>query len=275
MKEIMLSILLSFFLFSDATAATAGEYRLNAREKMFLLNLARQTLYLYLKSGVIPQVEKGWLTEATEANRACFVTLKRRGLGLRGCIGMFASRYPLYSNVMDRAIAAATQDPRFPPVPYNELEDIKIEISVLTPPERLHFSSPPDLLQKLKPLRDGVIMTTPYGSSTFLPQVWEQLPDKEDFLSRLCMKHGAPANYWRIEYQNIQVQTYNAIVFGEAIYGRKVVGQNGAVVGKDGARPLGAVSPLPNDMEYGGYKVKEGTKLAPGAIVSADSDMHN
>ncbi len=268
----MLPIVLSFFLFSHTSE---GEYTLTGGEKMFLLNLARQTLYLYLKSGAIPEVEKGWLTEATEAKRACFVTLKRRGLGLRGCIGMFDPRYPLYSNVMDRAIAAATQDPRFPPVSYNELEDTKIEISVLTPPERLHFSSPPDLLQRLKPLRDGVILTTPYGSSTFLPQVWEQIPEKEDFLSRLCMKHGAPPNYWKINYQNIQVQTYQAIVFGEAIYGRKVVGRNGAVVGKGGARLLGAVSPLLKDREYGGYKVKGGTKLAPGAIVSADSDIHN
>ena len=102
---------------------------------------------------------------------------------------LFEARDPLYANVISRTIAAETEDPRFPKVRPDELDDIKLEISVLTPPGDLAYNSPEDLLEKLEPLRDGVIITTRYGSSTFLPQVWEQLPGKEQFLEHLCRKN--------------------------------------------------------------------------------------
>jgi len=255
------------------TLSFAGEYSLSDREKEFLVNLSRQTLYWYLKDGTIPSIDQNILTESTKSNKSCFVTLEKKNIGLRGCMGVFGSREPLYKNVIDRTVAAATKDPRFSPVTYDELKDIKLEVSVLTEPTNLSFDSPEDLLNKLQPLKDGVIITTKYGSSTYLPQVWAQLPDKKEFLSNLCVKHGAPANYWQTNWKDITVQTYNAIVFGEEVYGRIVIGKKGAIVGEKGAYLLGAVKPLKEGLYFGGYKANKGTKLMPGAIVSADSDI--
>lgn len=179
----------------------------------------------------------------------------------------------LYENVIDRTIAAATRDPRFPMVIYDELKDIRVEITVLTEPKELQFNSPNDLLAKLHPLKDGVILMTKYGESTFIPQVWKELPDKEKFMSALCEKQYAPRDAWKKEYKNTKVLIYHAIFFDEEIYGRRVIGKNGAVVGKKGAYILGAAKPLPEGLYYGGYKVGEEIELAPGAIVTSDSDI--
>lgn len=260
-------------LFANSLVFAENDF-LSNREKEFLVNLSRQTLYWYLKDGTVPSVDEEDLTENIKSNRTCFVSLYSRNSGLRGCIGLFSSKEPLYKNVIDRTIAA-TEDPRFvdDPVTYNELKDIKLEISVLTDPVELKFSSLQDLLDKLQPFKDGVIITTKYGSSTYLPQVWEQLPDKKDFLSNLCHKHGAPSNYWETNWRDIKIQIYKAIVFGEETYGRRVIRKNGAVVGERGAYLLGTVKPLKEGLYYGGYKVNKGTKLMPGTIVSADSDI--
>lgn len=246
---------------------------LTNRDKEYLINLARQTLYWYLKDSTIPKPDENTLNENLRQKRACFVTLNKRRSGLRGCMGLFERQRALYENVIDRTIAAATGDPRFPKVKYDELNDIKVEISVLTEPKELRFDSPKDLLAKLRPLEDGVILRTRYGASTYLPQVWKQLPNKEEFMSRLSEKQLAPPDIWRTDYKNIKVWTYQAIVFGEEVYGRRVIGKNGAIVGKKGAYLLGAVAPLPEGLYYGGYKVDEGTKLAPAAIVASDSDI--
>lgn len=272
MNPAIILILYSLF-FCYQSATSVGGKILSDRDKEYLVNLARQTLYWYLKDGTIPSVDETILSKSLLQKRDCFVTLDKRGIGLRGCMGIFNSNKPLYQNVIDRAIAAATQDPRFLPVKYEELKDIKLEISVLTEPEELKFNSPEDLIAKLRPMKDGVILETRYGSSTYLPQVWEQLPDKEVFLTELCKKHGAPGDIWRTEYKHIKVFVYEAIVFGEEVYGRRVIGKNGAVVGKGGAVLLGAVAPLREGYIYGGYRVNEGAFLAPGAIVSVDSDI--
>jgi AmmeMemoRadiSam system protein A len=128
---------------------------------------------------------------------------------------MFEFNSPLYKNIISRAKAAATEDSRFSPVTAADLKDINIEISILTEPKDLKFSDPQDLLNKIIPFEDGVILYTLYGASTYLPQVWEQLPDKEEFLSNLCEKHGAPGNYWRDSYKNLRVQIYKAVHFKE------------------------------------------------------------
>ncbi|MDD5085840.1 MAG: AmmeMemoRadiSam system protein A [Candidatus Omnitrophica bacterium] len=193
----------------------AGETNLTAEDKSYLVKLARQTLEQYLKDKSTPVVDEAKLSSALKEKGACFVTLEKKQSGLRGCMGTFSFGEPIYKTVIDRAIAAATGDPRFSPVSYDELKDIKVEISVLTVPKELPFSSPEDLLSKLVPLRDGVVLTTRYGGSTFLPQVWEQLPNKEEFLCELSMKHGAPPYTWRDDYKNVKVETYEAIVFGE------------------------------------------------------------
>jgi AmmeMemoRadiSam system protein A len=186
---------------------------------------------------------------------------------------MFSRTRPLYVNVIDRAIASATQDSRFPQVKYSELKGIKIEISVLTEPKPMEFSSPEDLLAKLRPLKDGVILETRYGESTFLPQVWEQLPEKEAFLGHLCMKHGAPADTWKRDYKNLKVLVYEAVVFGEEDYGRKTAGKKGAVVGKGGATVVGYADLKKEAGNKGPAKAAEGTVLEPGTIVTQESDI--
>ena len=186
-------------------------------EKTYLLTLARQTLDGYLKDKKVPDVDKSKLSERLTAKKGCFVTLTRKDTGLRGCIGHIFPVKPLYQSVMECAISSAVHDSRFHPVTHKELRDIRISLSVLTVPADLAFTSPQDLLNKLIPLKHGVVLKTRYGSSTFLPQVWGDLPDKRQFLSRLCMKHGAPADEW--EKEKIKVQTYQAVVFKENNFG--------------------------------------------------------
>jgi len=248
---------------------SAAEDRYTPQEKAYLLHLARQALFWQLKYGSKPSPQATELSAALKEKRPCFVTLNHFLSGLRGCIGMFEFDQPLYQNIMSRAIAAATMDPRFPPVKAIDLRYIQIEISILTEPKKLVFASADDLLEKLRPGEDGVILYTPYGTSTFLPQVWEQLPEKERFLSHLCRKQGVPADYWRTHAKNIDIEIYHAVHFGEDGYGRVAIGPDGAVVGKGGATVLG-MARLPDATMT--KKVSEGFVLEPGIIISADSD---
>lgn len=242
------------------------------KDKEYLVNLARQTLYWYLGDRAAPEPDAASLSEGVKLKLGCFVTLDKKGTGLRGCIGIFERREPLYKNVISRAIAAAVHDSRFPRVTYGELKDIKLEISVLTAPEPLQFDSADDLLAKLRPKVDGVILQTRWGNSTYLPQVWEQIPQKEMFLSHLCRKHGAPMDAWR-DSKGLEVLTYQAIVFGEEVFGRKVVGRKGAVVGKGGAVVLGSADPAEPAVSGGGRRAEQGEELAPGTVVSPESDI--
>ena len=114
---------------------------------------------------------------------------------------------------MDSARNAALNDPRFDPVQHDELEDLKFEISVLTDPEPLPFSSPEDLLNKLHPRYDGVVLRVGCRAATFLPQVWEHLPDPKDFLNRLSEKAGCEPSAWRD--QEAAVSVYHAESFHE------------------------------------------------------------
>lgn len=137
-----------------------------------------------------------------------FVTLTKDG-DLRGCIGSLEARGPIVEGIRENAINAAFRDPRFPPLRPDEFDRIRVEVSVLSNPEPLLYTGPDDLLQKLRPGKDGVIIKKGFCSATFLPQVWDQLPDKEEFLSHLCMKAGLPADEWRkgtLEVMTYQVQ---------------------------------------------------------------------
>jgi AmmeMemoRadiSam system protein A len=253
--------------------APPGIVPLTDWDKQFLLNLARQTLSLHLKDGSLPDVDKNLLNDALIQKRCCFVTLDKKDTGLRGCIGQFETDQPLYRNVIGRAVAAATQDFRFPHVRASELPDIKIEITVMTALQPLPFDSPEDLLKKLKPHVHGVLLETRRGGSTFIPQVWEQLPEKEEFLAHLCMKHGAPPDLWRTDYKHTKVQVYQAVAFTEPVFGRRVVGTKGAIVGAKGATVLGTLIPSKESPKGVQQKAPEGTRLAPGTIVTADSDI--
>jgi uncharacterized protein len=151
------------------------------------------------------------LPEPLRACRASFVTLKRHGR-LRGCIGTLEAYRPLAEDVADNALAAGFRDPRFPAVSAAELPDLKIQISVLTKPEEIRFDSEADLLARLHPGLDGVILVEGRRRGTFLPSVWEELPDPADFLHHLKLKAGLPENYYS---GRLKAYRYRVEHFGE------------------------------------------------------------
>lgn len=181
-------------------------------EQKYLLTLARNTITNYLSGKPIQKLAKTKLSPALIEKRGCFVTLEKKG-NLRGCIGYIQPVKSLCECVMENAVHAATQDPRFPEVNFDELQAITIEISVLTVPEPLEIKNRKTLLQVLVPGRDGVILSNGWKKSTFLPQVWEYFVDKESFLNALCEKGGMPRGCW--EDEDTEILTYHAEVFKE------------------------------------------------------------
>jgi AmmeMemoRadiSam system protein A len=182
-------------------------------ERRFLLNLARKTVQEVVTSQRLSEIDGSGLSSNLTEPKGCFVTLNKKGQ-LRGCIGHIFPQEPLYKAVMDNARSAAVQDYRFDPVRPEELAEIEIEVSVLTVPQPLHFDSPDDLLEKLRPHVDGVVLQIGRRGATYLPQVWEQLPDKEEFLSRLSMKAGLPGSAWRSS--TTKILTYQVEAFKES-----------------------------------------------------------
>jgi len=127
--------------------------------------------------------------------KACFVTLTISGK-LRGCIGSLVAIKPLWQDVVDNAINAAFNEYRFSPLKKDELEKIKIEVSILSEAKPLDFKNPTELLKKIKK-NYGLIVEKNDRSATFLPQVWEQIPDKKQFLEELSMKSGLSKDSWK------------------------------------------------------------------------------
>lgn len=187
------------------------EEGLSEEDKKFLLSLARQTLNSYLKDGKKPEVNAK-LNEKLKKVQGCFVTLDSNGQ-LRGCIGHILPQEELYNCVIDNAVNAAVNDHRFKPVAYEESKSLGIEVSVLTVPKKLSYDSPEELLSKLRPMVDGVVIKSGWHQSTYLPQVWDSFPNKESFLSSLCVKGGASSDCWKD--LNTEVYTYQANVFHE------------------------------------------------------------
>ncbi len=149
-----------------------------------------------------------------EAPAAAFVTLHTHSGNLRGCIGSLVARRSLIEDVRSNALAAAFEDPRFPRVTADELPGIVIEVSVLTAPEPLSYADAQELVHKLTPTIDGVILEQGWHRATFLPQVWDQLPVPEEFLSQLCTKAGLSATAWR--KGDLAVSTYQVQEFEES-----------------------------------------------------------
>jgi len=188
--------------------------RLSPDEQRLVLEMARARLLQEATGEPAARIDADKIPLALRKDAACFVTLTKNG-ALRGCIlDSFSPHEPLYENVMRNVVLAATSDPRFPPVRPSEVDDIAIEVSVLDRPQRLEFSDAEDLISKLVPGEDGVILTTPYGKSTYLPQVWDDLPDPMQFMSSLCQKQGAPANCWR-DTSSIKIEIYHVFHFSE------------------------------------------------------------
>ena len=165
-------------------------------ERKLLLGLARRTLREVVTNGKQPEVATDAFPAGFAEKKGCFVTLTERGQ-LRGCIGHILPQESLYKAIMDNAQSAALHDYRFTPVQPDELDKIEIEVSVLTVPEPLTFSSPDDLLNKLRPPHDGVVLQIDGRGATYLPQVWEQIPDKTIFLNSLAEKAGCEPDAWR------------------------------------------------------------------------------
>ncbi len=184
---------------------------LNESEEEYLLALARETLEKHYNGGTKPQVDEAGLTPRLKAKSGCFVTLNKHG-SLRGCIGHILPQVPLYECVMENALNAALHDGRFQPVTQDELGELHIDISMLTTPKKMEFGTSDELLRKLVPGRDGVVLNYLGRTSTYLPQVWGQIPGKEQFLSSLCQKQGSRADCWKV---GAEVEVYGAQVFAE------------------------------------------------------------
>lgn len=185
---------------------------LSEEDRQTLLRFARETIEYAVRGKALPPIDIHTVSPALQEFGASFVTLTIHD-DLRGCIGALEAYQPLIEDVREHAVAAAMQDPRFPPVSENELSRIKIEISRLTAPQDLEYSDADDLLKKLQPHVHGVILRHAFRKATFLPQVWEKIPNASDFLDQLCYKMGARPNLWR--ESNMKVQVYQVEEFHE------------------------------------------------------------
>lgn len=185
---------------------------LTEAEKKLLLQLAREALEKGVRGEIVPALDQAGLTPLLRSDGASFITLTKHG-ELRGCIGALQPFQPLAEDVREHAVAAALQDYRFPPVVPGELADIEIEISRLTVPTPLAYITPEDLLARLHPGLDGIILREGFHRSTFLPQVWEKIPDRAEFMDQLCAKMGAPHDLWR--HKHLEVLVYQVEEFRE------------------------------------------------------------
>jgi len=186
--------------------------KLTLDEQQVLLHMAREAMEHGVRGEDLPKLKKETLSPHLQEQGASFVTLTIRGQ-LRGCIGTLEAHQSLAEDVREHAVAAALEDPRFPPVGENELSRIQIEVSRLTRPIPLAYGTAEDLVSKLRPHVDGVILKDGYRRATFLPQVWEKIPDVAEFLNNLCYKMGVNENIWRSKH--LDVLTYQVDEFYE------------------------------------------------------------
>ena len=156
-----------------------------------LLQLARSEIAAKLGHELARPTDAAWLREPG----ASFVTLTRQG-ALRGCIGTLEAHRPLGIDVRENALGAAFGDPRFMPLSRAEFDDVRVEVSLLSATEAMTVASEADALSALRPNVDGVVFEYRHFRSTFLPQVWEQLPDPAEFLAYLKRKAGLPMDFW-------------------------------------------------------------------------------
>lgn len=179
-------------------------------DRQILLAIARESIRYGLKHGKALPVSIDEYPQFAE-DGACFVTLQIHQQ-LRGCIGTLEARQPLLVDIAKNAYSAAFRDPRFPRLEENEFEQLEIHISILNPPEPFPVTGEADLLQQLRPGIDGLILEDSYHRATFLPSVWESLPEPRQFLEHLRLKAGLPAGYWS---DTIRFRRYTVEEFGE------------------------------------------------------------
>jgi len=179
---------------------------LNKEQQQQLLAVARASIQHGLQTGYALKINIADYPRALTECRATFVTLELEQQ-LRGCIGRLEATRPLIEDVAENAFLAAFQDPRFPPLAMDELTELEIHISLLTASVPMVFDSEQDLIRQLQPNIDGLILVEGHRRGTFLPSVWEQLPEPKQFLRHLKQKAGLAPDYWS---DTIKVYRYQA-----------------------------------------------------------------
>jgi len=194
--------------------------KLSNEDGEILVKTARRVVTEYLKNRTKIKLEQTFESNFSY-NSGVFVTLNNQ-IGLRGCVGFALPDKKLYDALVDAAISAATEDPRFPPVTAKELEEITFEVTVLTPPEVIHVSDTKECSSQIKVGRDGLIVKRGFNSGLLLPQVpIEYRWTEEEFLSHTCEKAGLSKDCWKDK--ETQVQKFEGVVFKEEKPKGKVV----------------------------------------------------
>jgi len=194
--------------------------QLSDSDGVVLVKTARKAVTEFLSNGNRMKLESD-LEEKFSFNSGVFVTLNNSD-GLRGCIGFPMPEKKLSHAIVEGAIAAATEDPRFPSVKTNELDDIMFEVTVLTPPVEIDVSDPMEYLEKIKVGRDGLIIRHSFSSGLLLPQVpIEYGWNVEEFLQHTCEKAGLARDTWKNE--SVKIEKFEGIIFKEET-------PNGAIV---------------------------------------------
>jgi AmmeMemoRadiSam system protein A len=178
-------------------------------ERATLLEVARHSIAYGLQYGEAAPVTVADYSPALQAIKASFVTLQIHD-NLRGCIGTLQAFRPLVEDVTKNAFAAAFHDPRFPRLATREFDHLQYHISILSPPEAMTFKDEQDLLAQLQPGVDGLVLEEGRNRGTFLPQVWDSLPDPRQFLAHLKQKAGLPPDYWS---KTIKMERYTVEEF--------------------------------------------------------------
>jgi uncharacterized protein len=178
----------------------------NPGERSTLLDLAQKSILHGVNNACPMPVNPADYPKKLRQELASFVTLNRCG-NLRGCIGHLKAIQPLVSDVAENAFSAAFRDPRFSPLSSSELEGVDLHISVLTAAMPIEFASEEDLLKMLRPGVDGLILKLGRQQGTFLPSVWESLPDSRSFLQHLKLKAGLALDYWSDDIEVFRYQT--------------------------------------------------------------------
>lgn len=175
---------------------------LSQEERLELLSIAKETIEAHVRSRKVPEFRP--TSQALAEKRGVFVTIRRDGI-LRGCIGLIEGTRPLWQAVRDMAVSASTKDPRFPPITEKELPEIEIEISVLTPLERV------ESIEEIKVGQHGLYVRRGFYSGVLLPQVaTEHGWNREEFLEHTCMKAGLPRDAWK---KGTEIHKFEAEVF--------------------------------------------------------------
>jgi AmmeMemoRadiSam system protein A len=193
------------------------EEKLGPAASLAVVRVARKSLEKFVRHDVIYHPDLAVLPSILSDPGASFVTITNHGK-LRGCIGNTEATYPLAQDVARNAISAATRDYRFPAVMAQELPEIRLEVTILTPLKMLTYHNYDDLLTKIRPGIDGVILSSGDKRGLLLPQVWDRIPEPDRFLEMIALKAGMPKRELGDDPPSVTVQTFEAHHYAEPGY---------------------------------------------------------